>query len=63
MTSKEAYQQAALILVGTRRNKQSENIAAFISNNRSLVDDLNARWTALEDRTGVPSPTLVISWL
>ena len=63
MTPKEAYLQAALVLVGTRRSGQFENVASFASKNRTLLDNLNALWGALDDRKGVPSPATVISWL
>jgi hypothetical protein len=62
-STREAYQQAALGLLGRRRSDNSECLSTFVAKNRILLDQLMERWLEVSDRKGLPSPETIISWL
>jgi hypothetical protein len=62
-SSREAYQQAVIMLLGTRRQKQEFGAGEFLLRYKTLADTVKDRWTPLEDTEGLPSPDQVLTWL
>lgn len=62
-SAREAYQQAALSLLGRRRSDNADCVSTFVAKNRVFLDQLVERWLELSDRNGLPSPETIVSWL
>jgi hypothetical protein len=62
-SAREAYQQAVIILLGTRREKRELGAGEFLLRYKALVDMVTARWESIEDGHGLPSPDQVLTWI
>jgi hypothetical protein len=62
-SAREAYQQAVIILLGTRREKQELGAGEFLLRYKALADMVTARWSSIEDAQGLPSPDQVLTWI
>jgi hypothetical protein len=62
-TTKDAYQQAAVELLGKRRECASEDLATFLGRHPEMLRRLTTRWAALKDREDSPTPEEVYGWL
>jgi hypothetical protein len=62
-SSREAYQQAVIMLLGTRRQKPELGAGEFLLRYKTLADMVIDRWTQIEDTEGLPSPDQVLTWV
>jgi hypothetical protein len=62
-SSREDYQQAVIMLLGTRRQKQQLGAGEFLLRYQTLADTLKKCWIRVEETEGLPSPDQVLSWI